>query len=403
MSHVQRPQVPQQPPRSQQGHGQGQGGYNPNFTQAQNQGYDSGYSSGHVYGGGPQNQGGGGRGGVPPQYAPSGPGRPAPDWRKRIKVGSIVLVVGVLAWGIGTYAWASSQMRNEVDLSKVIERPEEGDCTTYLIVGSDSREGMSAEEKKKLHTGSAEGKRTDSMMILAACSSGNTMVSLPRDSWVTIPNFVGSESGKSYPARGGSKLNAAYAMDGPELLVRTVEYNTGLHIDHYAEIGFAGFANIVDALGGVELNIDKGFKDKKSGADFQAGKQTLNGEQALAFVRTRYAFAQSDLQRTKNQQKFLSALANQAATPGTILNPFALYPTLGAGLDTLIVDKDMSLYDLGKMFFAMKGISGGDGKSMNMPIAGSAPQNSLKWDMPKVKQLVEQIKNDEKVTVESNR
>ncbi|MFF0561901.1 LCP family protein [Streptomyces sp. NPDC004266] len=397
MSHVQRPQVPQQPPRRHEGQG-----YNPNFTQAQNQGYDSGYSSGQVYGG-PQNQGGGGRGGIPPQYAPPGPGRPAPDWRKRIKVGSIVLVVGVLAWGIGTYAWASSQMRNEVDLSKVIERPEEGDCTTYLIVGSDSREGMSAEEKKKLHTGSAEGKRTDSMMILAACSSGNTMVSLPRDSWVTIPNFVGSESGKSYPARGGSKLNAAYAMDGPELLVRTVEFNTGLHIDHYAEIGFAGFANIVDALGGVELNIDKGFKDKKSGADFQAGTQTLNGEQALAFVRTRYAFAESDLQRTKNQQKFLSALANQAATPGTILNPFALYPTLGAGLDTLIVDKDMSLYDLGKMFFAMKGISGGDGKSMNMPISGTAPQNSLKWDMPKVKQLVEQIRNDEPVTVTSNR
>ena len=413
MSHVQRPQVPpQQPPygRQQQPYGQqqqpGDGqGYNPNYTQAQGSGYDSGYNTGQVYGG-PQQDGGaqgGGGGAVPPQYAPRPGGGPAPDWRKRAKIGSIVLVVGVLAWGIGTYAWASSQMRNEVDLSKVIERPSEGDCTTYLIVGSDSREGMTAEDKKKLHTGSAAGKRTDSMMILAACSSGNTMVSLPRDSWVSIPSFVGSESGKQYPARGGSKLNAAYAMDGPELLVRTVEFNTGLRIDHYAEIGFAGFANIVDALGGVELNIEKGFKDKKSGADFQAGEQTLNGEQALAFVRTRYAFATSDLQRTKNQQKFLAALANQAATPGTILNPFALYPTLGAGLDTLIVDKDMSLYDLGKMFFAMKGISGGDGTSMNIPIAGKAPQNSLKWDMPKVKQLVEQIRNDEKVTVTSDR
>ncbi|MFF5428430.1 MULTISPECIES: LCP family protein [unclassified Streptomyces] len=399
MRHVQRPQVPQQPPRHDQG-------YNPNFTQAQASGYDSGYNTGQVYG--PQGRGGdgGGHGTVPPQYSPrsggSGGGAPV-DWRKRIKVGSIVLVAGVLAWGIGTYAWASSQMRGEVDLSKVIERPEEGDCTTYLIVGSDSREGMSAEEKKKLHTGSAEGKRTDSMMILAACSSGNTMISLPRDSWVTIPSFVGSESGKQFGPRGGSKLNAAYAMDGPELLVRTVEYNTGLRIDHYAEIGFAGFANIVDALGGVEMNIEKGFKDKKSGADFQAGQQTLNGEQALAFVRTRYAFAQSDLQRTKNQQKFLSALANQAATPGTILNPFTLYPTLGAGLDTLIVDKDMSLYDLGKMFFAMKGVNSGDGRSMNMPIAGSAPQGSLKWDMPKVKELVRQIQNDEKVTVTSDR
>ncbi|MGW6554998.1 LCP family protein [Streptomyces sp. NPDC055051] len=404
MRHVRRRPQEQQSPQYQQGYDQGQA-YNPNFTQAQATGYDSGYSSGQVYGS-PQGagQGPGGPGGP---AGPGGPGArpagPAPDWRKRIKIGSIVLVVGVLAWGVGTYAWASSQMRNEVDRSKVIERPAEGDCTTYLIVGSDSREGMSSEEKKKLHTGSAEGKRTDSMMILASCSSGNTMISLPRDSWVTIPNFVGSESGKSFPARGGSKLNAAYAMDGPELLVRTVEYNTGLRIDHYAEIGFAGFANIVDALGGVELNIEKGFKDKKSGADFQAGKQTLDGEQALAFVRTRYAFAESDLARTKNQQKFLSALANQAATPGTILNPFALYPTLGAGLDTLIVDKDMSLYDLGQMFFAMKGISGGDGVSMNMPIAGSAPQGSLKWDMPKVKQLVEQIKNDQKVTVTSNR
>lgn len=405
MRHVQRPQVPQQQPQYDQGYDQGQG-YNPNYTQQQASGYDSGYSSGQVYGS-PQ---GGGRGTVPPQhdprYAPQPqphPGAPAPDWRRRIKIGSIVLVVAVLGWSVGTYAWASSQMRNEVDLGKVIERPAEGDCTTYLIVGSDSREGMSAEEKKKLHTGSAEGKRTDSMMILAACSSGNTMVSLPRDSWVTIPSFVGSESGKKFGARGGSKLNAAYAMDGPELLVRTVEFNTGLRIDHYAEIGFAGFANIVDALGGVDLNIEKGFKDKKSGADFQAGEQTLNGEQALAFVRTRYAFAESDLARTKNQQKFLSALANQAATPGTILNPFKLYPTLGAGLDTLIVDKDMSLYDLGKMFFAMKGISGGDGKSMNIPISGSAPQGSLKWDMPKVKQLVSQIRNDEPVTVTSDR
>ncbi|MFJ8586072.1 LCP family protein [Streptomyces sp. NPDC093595] len=361
--------------------------------------YDSGYNTGQVYGA-PQR--GGPRGPRVPGGSPATAPGPAPDWRRRIKVGSIVLLVAVLGTTIGTYFWADGKMRREVDLAKVIDRPQEGDCTTYLIVGSDSREGMSAGEKKKLHTGSAEGKRTDSMMILAACSSGNTMISLPRDSDVEIPKFVGSESGKTFPAQGRRvKLNAAYAEDGPELLVRTVEHNTGLRIDHYAEIGFAGFANIVDALGGVEMNIEKGFKDKKSGADFQAGKQTLNGEQALAFVRTRYAFAESDLARTKNQQKFLSALASQAATPGTILNPFKLYPTMGAGLDTLIVDKDMSLFDLGEMFFAMKGISGGDGTSMNIPINGSRGGN-LVWDKAKVQQLVKQIQNDEKVTVTGN-
>lgn len=367
-------------------------------------GYDSGYNTGQVYGapsggapGRPQGPGG--------PSGPGGPGRapgPAPDWRRRIKVGSIVLVSALLVTSVSTYFWADSKVRREVDLSKVIERPKEGDCTTYLIVGSDSREGMSDEEKKKLHTGSAEGKRTDSMMILAKCSSGNTMISLPRDSDVEIPSFVGSQSGKKFPAQGRRvKLNAAYAEDGPELLVRTVEHNTGLRIDHYAEIGFAGFANIVDALGGVELNIEEGFKDEKSGADFKAGKQTLNGEQSLAFVRTRYAFAESDLQRTKNQQKFLSALASQAATPSTILNPFSLYPMLGAGLDTLIVDKDMGLYDMGQMFFAMKGVNGGDGVSMNMPISGQRGGN-LVWDKAKVQQLVKQIQNDEKVTVRGN-
>ncbi|MYV79086.1 MULTISPECIES: LCP family protein [Streptomyces] len=401
MPHVQRqPQQPQRPPRPPQQPQPGRPGVPPQ----QHGGYDSGYNTGQVYGTPAGGSPGGPGGPGVPQQRPSGPSGPsgpghAPDWGRRIKIGSIVLVSALLVTTVGTYFWADSKVRREVDLSKVIERPKEGDCTTYLIVGSDSREGMSDEEKKKLHTGSAEGKRTDSMMILAKCSSGNTMISLPRDSDVEIPSFVGSESGKKFPAQGRRvKLNAAYAEDGPELLVRTVEHNTGLRIDHYAEIGFAGFANIVDALGGVELDIEKGFKDEKSGADFQAGKQTLNGEQSLAFVRTRYAFAESDLQRTKNQQKFLSALASQAATPSTIVNPFALYPMLGAGLDTLIVDKDMGLWDMGQMFFAMKGVNGGEGVSMNMPISGQRGGN-LVWDKAKVQQLVKEIQNDEKVTV----
>ncbi|MGW1655054.1 LCP family protein [Streptomyces atratus] len=401
MRHVQRPPAPPQqrpaPPRQRQPEPpQYAGGYD------NNAGYDNGYNTGQVYGGGGN---GGGRGNG---YGDGGrgdggyvQGRPAPDWRRRIKIGALSLVVVVLTVSIGTYFWADSKLKREVDLSKVIERPKAGDGTNYLIVGSDSRAGMTAEDKKKLHTGSAEGKRTDSMMILHDGSNGPTLISLPRDSNVEIPSFKGSDSGKLYPGRGRfTKLNAAYAMDGPELLVRTVEFNTGLRIDHYCEIGFGGFAKIVDAIGGVELDIPKAFKDKWSGADFQAGKQTLNGEQALAFVRTRHAFS-SDLDRTKNQQKFLAALASQTATPATILNPFKLYPTMGAGLDTLVVDKDMSLWSLSQMFFALKDVTGGDGKSMNMPISGSTGGN-LVWDKAKVKQLVEQLNNDEKVTVSGN-
>ncbi|MFI6350476.1 LCP family protein [Streptomyces sp. NPDC050560] len=356
------------------------------------EGYDSGYNTGQVYGGG--NQGGG-------DGATARPRRPA-NWRKRITVGLIIVVAVVLIAGVSTYFWADSKLRREVDLSKVIDRPSGGKGTNYLIVGSDSREGMSDEEKKELHTGSAEGKRTDSMMILHVGDNGNTMISLPRDSDVEIPTFKGSDSGKTYPGTGRhTKLNAAYAEDGPELLVRTVEYNTGLRIDHYAEIGFGGFAKIVDAVGGVEMDLDKGFKDKWSGADFKAGKQKLNGQQALAFVRTRHAFAASDLERTKNQQKFLAALAHQTATPSTVLNPFKLYPVMGAGLDSLVVDKDMSLWNVASMFWAMKGVNSGDGTSMNMPTNGSSGGNLL-WDKTKVKQLVSELKNDEKVTVASD-
>ncbi|MFI9050050.1 LCP family protein [Streptomyces sp. NPDC053427] len=360
--------------------------------------YDSGYNTGQVYGGG-----GGGRDGdgYDGSYGRGG-ARPRPNWGRRIKWTVLTLVVVLAVASVATYFWADGKLRRQVDLSKVIDRPEAGDGTNYLIVGSDSREGMTAEQKKKLHTGSADGKRTDSMMILHDGSDGPTLVSLPRDSDVEIPTFVGSDSGKKYPGTGRhTKLNAAYAEDGPELLVRTVEYNTHLHIDHYVEIGFAGFANIVDSIGGVEMDIPKAFKDKWSGADFPAGKQTLNGQQALAFVRTRHAFAGSDLDRTKNQQKFLGTLAGQVATPGTILNPFKLYPTMSAGLDTLIVDKDMSLWDLGQMFFAMKGVMGGDGKSMNMPVSGSTGGN-LVWDKAKLRQLVQQLNNDEKVTVSGN-
>jgi LCP family protein required for cell wall assembly len=356
---------------------------------------DDGYSRGQAYGGG---RGGGGGDGP---YGDDPHPRPAPGRRPRFKTVAISLVVALLVVTVGTYFWADSRMRKDVDLAAVEDRPEEGDGTNYLIVGSDSREGMSAEDKKKLHTGSAAGKRTDSMMILHVGSNGNTMMSLPRDWYITIPEFTGSESGKRIPAQ-KQKLNTAYAIQGPELLVRTVEYNTGLRIDHYAEIGFGGFANIVDELGGVEMCFDKPVKDKNSGADFQAGCQDLDGTQALAFVRNRYALPGGDLDRTKNQQKLLSALASEAATPGTVLNPFTLYPTMGAGLDSLIVDEDMGPITLMRLFWAMKGVSGGEGNQLNLPVVpgGNVPGvgSVLRWDEPEAKQLLQQLKNDEKVT-----
>jgi LCP family protein required for cell wall assembly len=353
-------------------------------------------------GGGPGGPGGYG----PPQTGQSvggGPRRPRWSVRKKIGYTALGLVVVLLAVSVSTYFWADSKVRREVDLSKVEDRPPTGKGTNYLIVGSDSREGLTAQDEKNLHTGAASGQRTDSMMILHTGSNGTTMMSLPRDSYVTIPAFTGQQSGKRYAAS-THKLNRAYSDGGPELLTRTIEYNTGIHIDHYAEIGFAGFVNLVNALGGANICLDKPLHDKASGADFPAGCQKMNGQQSLAYVRQRHQEADQDLGRMRNQQKFLSTLAHEAASPSTILNPFKLYPVIGSGLDTLIVDKNMSLLDLTHMFWAMKGVSGGDGNQLTVPIANANYMtandgDAVKWDMGKAKTLFDELKTDQKVTV----
>lgn len=333
-----------------------------------------------------------------------GGGRPK-NWRKRIGWTVLTLVLALVAGSIGTYFWADGKLARTVDLNALPDRPPTGQGTNYLIVGSDSRDGMTPAQERQLHTGAADGKRTDSMMILHVGSHGDTLMSLPRDSYVTIPAFTG-ESGKSYPAT-THKLNTSYSWGGGALLAQTVEHDTGIHINHYAEIGFTGFVNLVNALGGVNMCLDKPMVDKASGADFKAGCQKFDGDQSLEFVRERHQEADEDLGRMRNQQKFLSTLAHQAASPSTVLNPFKLYPVLGAGLETLEVDKGMSLYDLGKMFFAMKDVSSGEGRSVTVPIANAnlrtvSDGDAVGWDKAKASQLFGELQNDESITVSGN-
>ncbi len=388
MPHVRRPgssSVPP-PPRPRGGEHDAYGrdpgpGYQPD--------YDSGYSDGQVYRGS-RNHPQGPQPPVPPDpYAQYDEPRQR-NWPRRTGYAAIALVLIMVIVATGTYFWADSKLRREVDLSMVEDRPESGEGTNYLIVGSDSREGLSEEDQQELHTGDVGGQRTDTMILLHVGDNGSTMISLPRDSLVTIPEFTGSTSGDRIPASEGVKLNEAYSDEGPWLLVRTVEYNLDLRIDHYLEIGFGGFANVVDAVGGVEMCFDEPVQDENSGADFEAGCHNLNGAEALAFNRQRYQEAEGDLGRTRNQQDFLGTISDKMASMGTILNPFRLYPTLGAGLDSLLVDKDMSLWDLRTVFYAMR-----DAKQMNIPCRDFA----VHWDENRVERLMEQLRNDEPVTV----
>ncbi|WOT35038.1 LCP family protein [Streptomyces coeruleorubidus] len=324
------------------------------------------------------------------------PRRRAGKGRRFVRTGAVLSTVLLLA-GAGTYVWADTRLNQEVDLGTLQGRAQPGQGTNYLVVGSDSREGLSQQDRKDLNTGSTDGRRTDSLILLHTGANGTTMLSLPRDSWVTLPPYVDPATGRSYPAA-PNKLNAAFSLGGPDLLVRTVERNTGVHIDHYAEIGFAGFVGVVDAVGGVDLCLDKPVRDKDSGADLPAGCQTLDGAEALAFVRQRKQEAQGDLGRTRNQQKFLAALARKAATPSTLADPSKSFPTLRAGLDTLVVDEETELPDLMSLFEALRKAASGGGRQLNVPVADpdlrTSKGSAVKWDDRRARALFTALRED---------
>ncbi|WP_234326528.1 LCP family protein [Streptomyces sp. NRRL S-337] len=335
------------------------------------------------------------------RYGPRRAHARQPKKRRRLRRAALVLLAVVVVAAGGTYGWAETRLQRDVDLGAYGDRPPPGEGTNYLIVGSDSRDGLSEGDVKDLHAGGGGGRRTDSMMLLHTGAHGTSMVSLPRDSWITVPGRLDTSTGKTKRPE-GDKLNAAFSYGGPELLVHTVEKNTGLRIDHYAEIGFAGFVNIVDAIGGVRMCLDRDIKDEKSGADLRKGCQTLNGKQALAFVRERHQEKEGDLGRSRNQQKFLSTLAHQAARPDTLFDPLKIGPAVQAGLDTLIVDKDMSLPDLSRMFRAVQNVTGGHGKQINVPVSGigvpTPKGNVLKWDARRSARLFDDLRYDRPVT-----
>lgn len=319
---------------------------------------------------------------------------------RRVRRACVTFLVAVLTLGLGGYAWADHQLRQEVDLGAYGPRPPADDGTTYLIVGSDSRGGLSVAERADLHAGGGGGRRTDVMILLHTGSAGTTMVSLPRDSWVTVPAHTRPETGKHIPA-GKNKLNAAFSHGGPELLLRTVEHNTRLRIDHYAEIGFGGFVEVVDSLGGVRMCLRRDIRDTKSGADLEKGCQALDGADALAFVRQRHQETEGDLGRTRNQQRFLTALAHQAAEPETLLDPAESYAALSAGLDSLVVDRGMGLQDMASMVRAVRDVTSGDGRSMNVPVSGvgvpTRKGSAVTWDRAGASRLFHLLRHDRPV------
>lgn len=328
-------------------------------------------------------------------YPPPGtgfPGEPPRPPRRRRKgriialvAGSLVLMLVLLV--VSLWLYADNSLHHVDAIDDYAGRPANGAGSNWLIVGSDSRQGLSTAQANRLHTGDAgavSGSRTDTIMLLHLPhnSTKPTMVSLLRDSYVTIPGH------------GKDKINAAFALGGAKLLVRTVEENTGLRVDHYAEIGLGGFASVVGDVGGVRMCLDQAVNDKYAGVNLKAGCQTLNGPDALGYVRSRHAFASSDYARTEHQRQFVGALASKLTSPGVVLNPFRSIP---AALDlpgALTVDKHAGLWDLITLARHVRHFS--NVVSTAVPIGGSDGGNLL-WDPVKAQELFHDLNHDQTI------
>ena len=358
--------------------------------------------------GGPRRPVDDGRGGeVPPPGGPGGPrgprgprppagGQPvsAPRRRRRWPKWVAAFVVILLLW-VAAIAWAGNAVWGKVEKVDAIptdERPADGKGKNFVLVGSDSREGLTNEQKKTLGTGSAAGKRTDSIMVLHMPDSGDpTLVSIPRDSYVKIPGHR------------RNKINASFSEGGPKLLIQTIEDTTDLRIDGYMEIGFGGFASVVDSIGGVEMCLPKAMKDEKAHIDLPAGCQNLDGKNALGYVRARYSDPLGDLGRANRQREFLGALMKKMATPSNIINPFKLKKMGTSGAQGVAVDNDMGPIQALKIMWALKGLSGGKGQSIQVPISdnnySTSAGSAVKWDDDQAKELFDALNNDQTPTV----
>lgn len=254
-----------------------------------------------------------------------------------------MILLVLLLCPVGLMLYYDSRLHRVDALAAYAGRPAATPGTTWLIVGTDSRADLSQQQKDDLATGDSDGARTDTIMLAHLPPHGKPMlISIPRDLYVPIPGM------------GSHKVNAAFNNGGANLLVQTVEQLTKLRIDHYAEIGFGGFATLVDGIGGVTMCLNQPLRDPKAGLRLKAGCQKLDGSQALGLMRTR-AFPNADLERVVNQRKFLSALMARASSPAVLLNPFRLIPFLNGAVDSVTVADGDHLWHLGWLAWKLRG------------------------------------------------
>lgn len=303
-------------------------------------------------------------------------------WRPRFRFGLVkllLMLVLVFLLGVPLYAWTKI---DKVDAQPDGNRPDDQPGTNYLIVGSDKADDLSDAQREALDTGPRGGTNTDTIIVLHTGSGGRTMMSIPRDTLTDIPGH------------GNQMINAAFALGKAPLLVASVEKLTGIHIDHYVELGFGSVINTVDAFGGVEICPKIDMVDKPARLDVKKGCQQVDGLTALAYSRSRQVTALSDLDRVARQREVIGALGDEALSPWTFLNPLRYWRINDAAAGAIRIDEDMNPFDLGRFALAMTGES----STCTMPnLPAPSDPNRIVADPDRAPALFTAIIKDDKV------
>lgn len=318
-------------------------------------------------------------------------------------IASIAIVgISAISWaGLGRITAAIPRVDA---FSGLDNRPKkESSAVNYLIVGSDTREGLSREEIKRLRVGGtdvAAGKRSDTMLLIHISKKRDkaAIISIPRDSYALIPEHNNSQ-GKLIPAS-YSKINSAYNWGGAPLLIETFESMSDLRIDHYVELNFVGFVRMVDALGGVEICTKRDINDPKSHLTLPAGTHVLDGVDSLKFVRSRVFDGLGDLGRMKRQQEFAGAMLRKATSAGVLLNPVKMIDFINSALDSVVTDEGLSQGDLLTLGKQLRNLSASNVRTLTIPLqyynySKNGVSAAVLWDPVLAPELFERIKNDE--------
>ncbi|MGW4010538.1 LCP family protein [Streptomyces sp. NPDC004763] len=338
----------------------------------------------------------------PPSRRPPRPPvrRKRPRWAMRAVTALSVVVLGSAGIGHAVLSNLDSDISRVDAFKDMKNRPRAGDGMNVLMVGTDGRDRITKEERRKYRLGGAPCHCTDTIMIVHISEDREraSVVSLPRDSYAETPGHTDRTTGEHHKGH-PLKLNAAYAEGGPQLTIRTVENMTRVKIDHYLEVDFTSFMKTVDVLGGVKICTVQPLKDSYTGLDLAPGTHTLMGGQALQYVRSRHLDGASDLSRMKRQQRFLAALIDRATSSGILLNPLKFRDVTRAVLGSVRADEGFGTDELLTLGRAMRDFSPSSSEFTTVPIGQMGYKvegvgSTLKWDPVKSKRLFDALRED---------